>query len=95
MQIRKLQRRSGAAIVSVWPPRVLSDAGTTFVRSGDGVLKRVTRVDNRLLLTVECHGREAVGRLEWDPPPSLTAVEKVLRAHLGEPITAIGYLDVR
>jgi hypothetical protein len=95
VQIRKLQRRSGEALVSVWPPLVLSGTGTTFVRSGDGVLKRVTRVDNRLLLTVECHGREAVGRLEWDPPPSLTAVERVLRAHLGEPITAIGYLDVR
>jgi hypothetical protein len=91
MQIRKLQRRSGEAIVSVWPPQVLS----TFVRSGDGVLKQVTRVDNRLALTIDCEGREAVGRLEWDPPPSLTAVEKVLRAHLGEPITAIGYLDVR
>jgi len=59
------------------------------------VLKRVTRVDNHLVLTVEYDGREAVGRLEWDPPPSLTAVERVLRAHLGEPITAIGYLDVR
>jgi hypothetical protein len=64
VQIRKLQRRSGEAIVSVWPPRVLSDAGTTFVRSGDGVLKGVTRVDNRLLLTVECNGREAVGRVD-------------------------------
>ncbi len=95
MQIRKLQRRSAEAIVSVWPPLVLSGAGTTFVRSGDGLLKRVTRVDNRLLLTIERNGREAVGRLEWDPPPSLTAVEKVLRAHLGEPMTAIGYLDVR
>ena len=79
----------------MWPPRVLSGAGTTFVRSGGGVLKRVTRVDNHLSLTIECNGREAVGRLEWNPPPSLTAVEKVLRAHLGEPITAIGYLDVR
>ena len=95
MQIRKLQRRSGEAIVSVWPPRLLSPSGTTFVRSGDGVLKRVTRADNRLALTIECEGREAVGRLEWDPPPSLTAVEKVLRAHLGEPITAIGYLEIR
>jgi hypothetical protein len=46
--------------MSVWPPLVLSGAGTTFVRSGDGVLKRVAP-----------------------------------RAHLGEPITAIGYLDVR
>jgi hypothetical protein len=95
MQIRKLQRRSGEAIVSVWPPRVLSASGTTFVRSGDGVLKRVTRADNRLALTIECEGREAIGRLEWDPPPSLTAVEKVLRAHVGEPITAIGYLEIR
>ena len=95
MQIRKLRHKSGEATVSVWPPRVLSGAGTTFVRSGGGALKRVTRVDNRLVLTVEYDGREAVGRLEWDPPPSLTAVERVLRAHLGEPITAIGYLDVR
>jgi hypothetical protein len=38
---------------------------------------------------------ERVGCLEWDPSPSLTAVEKVLRAHLDEPIIAIGYLDVR
>ena len=81
--------------MSVWPPRVLSPSGTTFVRSDAGVLKRVTRVNNRLALTIECGGREAVGHLEWDPPPSLTAVEKVLRAHLGEPITALGYLDVR
>ena len=96
MQIRKLQRRSGGASIAVWPPMVLSGAGTTFVRSGDGVLKRVMRADNHLLLTLEgSNGREAVGRLEWDPPPSLTAVERVLRAHLGEPITAIGYLDVR
>jgi hypothetical protein len=95
MQIRKLQRRSGEAVLSVWPPLVLSGTGTTFVRSGDGVLKRVTRADKGLLLAVERNGREAVGRLEWDPPPSLTAVERMLRAHLGEPITAIGYLDVR
>ena len=82
-------------MVSVWPPRVLSPSGTWFVRSADGLLKRAMRVGNRLALTIECEGREAVGRLEWDPPPALTAVEKVLRAHLGEPITAIGYLDVR
>jgi len=74
---------------------VLSAAGTTFVRSGGGALKRVTRKDTHLLLAVEYDGREAVGRLEWDPPPSLAAVERVLRTHLGEQITAIGYLDVR
>ena len=95
MQIRKLQRRSGATIVSAWPPWVLSDSGTTFVRMGAGVLKRVIRADHRLTLIIERDGREAGGRLEWAPPPSLAAVEKVLRAHVGEPITAIGYLDVR
>jgi len=91
MQIRKLQRWSGEVIVSVWPPRVLSLSGTTFVRSDAGVLERVTRVT----LTIECEGRAAVGHLESDPPPSPSAVEKVLRAHLGEPITALGCLDVR
>ena len=95
MQIRKVQRRSGEANVTVWPPWVLRPSGITFVRSADGLLKRVTRVDNRLAVTIECGGREGVGHLEWDPPPSVTAVEKVLRAHLGEPITALGYLDVR
>jgi hypothetical protein len=78
----------------VWPPRVLSGWGTTSVRAGEGVLN-VKRVDNSVSLSVDCEGRQAVGRLEWDQPPSLAAVEKVLRAHLGEPIKAIGYLDVR
>ncbi len=95
MQIRKLQRRSGEATVLVWPPRVLSGSGTTFVRTDEGVLKGVKRVGNSLSLTIECEGRQSVGRLEWDQPPSLAAVEKMLRAHLGEPIKAIGYLDVR
>jgi len=95
MQIRRLQRKSGARMVAAWPPWVLSGSGTTFVRMGEGVLKGVVRVDKRLSLTVDREGREAVGRLEWDPPPSLAAVERVLRAHLGEPLTAIGYLDVR
>ena len=36
-------------------------------------------------------GREHVGGLEWDAPPSIDNVEKLLRAHVGEPITAIGW----
>jgi len=95
MQIRKLQRKSGASMVAAWPPWVLSGSGTTFVRMAEGVLKGVIRVDKCLSVTVDREGREAVGRLEWDPPPSLAAVERVLRAHLDEPLTAIGYLDVR
>ncbi len=94
MQIRKLQRRSGETVVSVWPPRVLSASGT-LAGTGEGVLKDVKRVGNHLSLTIGWAGREGIGRLEWDQPPSLAAVEKVLRAHRGEPIKAIGYLDVR
>ena len=82
-------------MVAAWPPWVLSGSGTTFVRMGEGVLKGVIRVDRHLSLTVDREGREVVGRLEWDPPPPPAAVERVLRAHLGEPLTSIGYLDVR
>lgn len=95
MQIRKLQRTSGRGPVSVWPPRVLSAAGTTFVRVDDGVLRDVKRTGNRLALTIDHKGKAVSADLEWDPPPSVAAMEKVLRAHLGEPITAIGYLDIR
>jgi hypothetical protein len=39
-------------------------------------------------------GREHMACLSWDPPPSLTDVEQVLRAHLGNTIRDIGELDV-
>ena len=39
-------------------------------------------------------GREYIGSLQWDAPPSLVAVEKVLHANLGKPITTTGDLDV-
>jgi len=39
MKIHDLKRTSGKAVLSVWPPQVLAEARTTFVRPGDGVLK--------------------------------------------------------
>ena len=39
MKIRDLKRKHREAVVSVWPPQVLAEARTTFVRPGDGVLK--------------------------------------------------------
>ena len=94
MKIHDLKRTSGKAGLSVWPPQVLADVGTTFVRPGDGVLKGVRRIAKRLSLVIEHRGREVVGRLECDEPSTLDAVEKVLRAHIDEPIQAIGDLDV-
>jgi hypothetical protein len=35
-------------------------------------------------------GQERFGSLQWDAPPSLDAVEKVLQANLGKPIKTIG-----
>ena len=70
MKIHDLKRTSGKAVLSVWPPQVLADVGTTFVRPGDGVLKGVRRIAKRLSLVM------------------------VLRAHIVEPIQAIGDLDV-
>jgi len=53
------------------------------------------RRDSQALVTRHRDGgREVVVRLECDEPPTLDAVEKVLRAHIDEPIQAIGDLDV-
>lgn len=96
MKIRNLKRKSGQAIISVWPPAWASSygPGDKFAVGDEGVLKSVKRLDDRLSLTMEYAGREHVGSLQWDAPPSLDEVEKVLRAHLGLPIKAISDLDV-
>ncbi len=53
-----------------------------------------TREGNRLKLTIEYEGTQPGGFLEWDPPPKLENVEKVLRAQIGKPVKGIGNLDV-
>ena len=105
-KIRNLKRRSAETIVSVWPPQeaVVSvwppkwggsyGAGDKFVIGEGGVLVSVKRLGDRLSLTIKHEGREHSGSLQWDAPPSLDEVEKVLTAHLGEPIRDIGDLEV-
>ncbi len=85
MKIRDLKRKSGTAIVSVWPPQWGSwyKAGNKFPRGEEGILKSVRRLDNRLWLAMEYTGREHSSTLQWDEPPTLTAVEKMLQAHIG------------
>lgn len=96
MRIRNLKRKSGEAVVPVWPPQ-----WTTFSKPGDklavgdaGFLQSVERYGNRLTLTMRHDGRAHVGGLQWDQPPTVDAVETVLRANLGRPIKAVGDLDV-
>jgi hypothetical protein len=38
--------------------------------------------------------REHNGGLEWDPPPTLADVERVLKSNLGREIKTLGELDV-
>ena len=92
MKIRDLKRKHREAVVSGWPPQVLADVGT-FVRPGEGVLKGVRRVAKRLSLVIEHKGQQVVGSVEGESS-TLDAVEKVLRAHIDEPIQTIGDLDV-
>jgi hypothetical protein len=98
MKIRNLKRKSGQAIYSVWPPKWGGsyEAGDKFALGDVGVLVSVKRLgDDHLSLTIKYEGREhSASLLQWDAPPSLDEVEKVLKAHLGEPIKAIGDLDV-
>jgi hypothetical protein len=96
MKIRDLQRKSGEAVVSVWPPQWGSwyKAGDKFAVGEEGVLKSFKRVEDRLSLTMEFEGREHSSSIKWDEPPTLAAVEKVLQAHLEQLIKEISDMDV-
>jgi len=59
-----------------------------------GVLDGLTRVGNRLLLRINVDGNRRTASLEWDPPPSVGAVEAVLQANLGAEVRVIGRLEV-
>jgi hypothetical protein len=60
----------------------------------EGVLVSVKRLEDHLILRMRYEGREHTGRLLWDPPPVLTALEQILRANLGKAIQDLGELDV-
>jgi len=59
-----------------------------------GVLVSVKRLEDHLTLRMRYEGREHTGRLQWDSPPVLTALEQILRANLGKAIRDLGELDV-
>ena len=96
MKIRQLARRSGDALVAVWPPHWTSvyHAGDRFAIWDEGVLSSVGFFGNRLTLAMIYEGREHFGALEWDAPPALDVVVKVLKASIGRPIKVIGNLEV-
>lgn len=102
MKIRELTSKSGSATVSSWPPMWASSYGPGDVipHTEEGVLESVKRIKyvadpkEHLMLVKNVKGHEYVGALQWDEPPTIAALEVVLKAHLGESIKAIGQLEV-
>jgi len=96
MKIRELKRKVNGTDVPVWPPSWVGSygPGQKMAVGEVGTLKSVKRIGNRLSLTNEYDGREHVGSLEWDQPPTIAAVETLLTANLGQEIKAIGALDI-
>jgi hypothetical protein len=60
-------------------------SGDVMPTGNEGVLESVTRKGEQLRLTMRFDDREHVTFIEWDRPPSLDEVERVLKLHLGEP----------
>lgn len=81
MKIRELTLRSGKA--AGWPPRWVEFSGPSETVPEEGVLEGVERLGNRLLLQFSINGRRRMATLDWDPPPSVGAVETVLLASIG------------
>ena len=97
MKMRDLTRRAGARTVPAWPPRWSGPfrRGTALGVPGDGVLVSVTPANvTELRLTMEFDKNKYTGILRWDRPPTLDAVENLLRGNLGRAIGEIGDLDV-
>jgi hypothetical protein len=84
-----LKRTYDTAVMSVWPPGVIASAGTRFIQAGAGVLKSVKAVGRRISVTIQDGDLTGTASIEWDAPPSVAAVEKVLRAHIGDRINEI------
>ena len=94
MKMRELKRTYGTAVMSVWPPGVIASAGTRFIESGAGVLKSVKVMGERIAIIIQDGDLEGHAGLEWDAPPSVAAVETVLRAHIGDGIKQISELEI-
>ncbi len=78
-----------------WPPIWLPGGWASDGEFGsEGVLVYVKQLDGLLTLRMRFEGREHTGRLQWDPPPTLTSVEHVLHDNLGKAIRGIGELEV-
>ena len=95
MQLRLLKRARSR--LSVWPP---SEGGRYGLRDSPrlretGVLTAVSRIGDRLSVTIEFEGRQHITLLhEWAEPPTVDQVHAALRRALGRRVSEVGEVDV-
>lgn len=92
MKLRDLKLRSGK--VAGWPPRWVEFAGPSESVPEEAVLEGVERLGNRLLLKLSLNGRRRTASLEWNPPPSVGAIEAVLLTSIGAKVRNLGNREV-
>jgi len=97
MKLRELKRAAGQTVLRAWPPATWTGSyrlGDTLPVGEVGILKSVKNGGDHLILTIEYEAREVSGALQWDVPPTVAAVEKVLRSQVGKAIKDIGGVDI-
>ena len=84
-------------VLRAWPPATWTGSykpGDTFAVGEVGILKSVKNRGDHLILTIEYEAREASGAHQWDAPPTIDAVENVLRSQVGGAMKDIGGVDI-
>ena len=95
MQLRFLKRARSR--LNVWPP---SEGGRYGLRDSPqlqetGVLIAVSRIGNRLSVTIQFEGRQHIALLhEWAEPPSIDQVHAALRRAVGKRVAEVGAVDI-
>ena len=93
MKLCELTQRAGEPI---WPARWVESLGPEDASAApeDGVLEGLARLGGRLFLRINVAGRLRTASLEWEGPPAVGDVEKVLAANIGARIRELGALEI-
>ena len=96
MQLRFLKR--GRSKSNIWPP---CGTGRYDLRDStrlreNGVLTAVSRIGNRLSVTIHFEGRDHLTLLqEWNEPPTIDEVHRALRTMIGRRVREVGEVDIQ
>lgn len=94
MKLCELISRTGEP--ALWPARWVESLGSDEASAPpeDGVLEGLARLGGRLFLRLNIAGRRRTACLQWDGPPAVGDVERMLAANIGARIRELGSLEV-